>query len=261
MNILLAFKAEPDLTMLAEQAWQEAESSELNLAWVGYQAGADEQAAAEIMLKQKQHNPELDLCALTIGDVQAEPFMRRLSASGFANLTRIVLQPECDLRFSPRKIASMLARWQRQNAHSLILTGSQSSEGNNSQTGFWLAEELGWPVLAGVVDFALDTENNQLEAQIIQGDERLTCRIELPAVLIVVNDGRYSLRVPGIRQKLAASKVEINCTEMSWGADEFTHTQLKRERHQRRGIKIEGETAQEKAQQLYDKFLQGRLPR
>ena len=257
MTILLAFKAEPELTMLPEQAWNDAQHGSLDLSYAQYQGGADEQAAAEIVLRQQA---TLNLTALTVGDTHAEPFMRYLNALGFARLVRIVPPKEAELRFSPQYIAALLARWVEQHPQSLILIGSQSSEGNNSQTGFWLAEQLGWPVLAGVVDFSLDVESEQMEAVLIQNDERLQCRVQLPAVLIVMNDGRYSLRVPGIRQKLAASKAEIICAPTEQ-ANTQPDVKLKREQHRRVAQKIEGSCAQEKAQKLYDQYLRGQLSR
>ncbi len=257
MNILLAFKAEPDLSMLAEQAWRDAQSEPLDLSYVRYQSGADEQAAAEIILRQQQ---TLNLTALTVGDTHAEPFMRQLSALGFADLIRIVPPNGADLQFSPQYIATLITDWIKQHPQSLVLIGSQSGEGNNSQTGYWLAEQLGWPVLTGVVDFTLDVEKEQVEALLIQNDQRLQCRITLPAVLIVRNDGGYSLRVPGIRQKLAASKAEIICVPAAQ-IHSPTSVQLKREQHRRVAQKIEGANAREKAQKLYDNYLRERLPR
>lgn len=255
MNILLAFKAEPDFTMLPEQAWRAAQSGPLDLAYVRYQAGADEHAGAEILLRQQE---TLNLTALTVGDAHGEPFMRKLSALGFARLVRIVPPNEADLRFSPPYIAALLADWVEQLPQSLIVIGSQSSEGNNSQTGFWLAEQLGWPVLAGVVDFSLDAKQGLVEALLVQNNVRLQCRIKLPAVLIIMNDGRYSLRVPGIRQKLAASKAEIVCTPAAQ-INSQPHVKLKREPYRRAAQKIDGNSAQEKAQKLYDIYLSGKL--
>lgn len=257
MKVLLAFKAEPDLNMLAEQAWRDAQSAGLDLTYVRYQGGQDEQAGAEILLRQQ---PVLSLTALTVGNAHAEPFMRQLSALGFSTLARIVPQEGGDLCFSPQFIAGLLANWITQHPHSLVVTGSQSSEGNNAQTGFWLAEKLGWPVLTGVVDFTVDEANQQVEALLIQDGERLQMRVKLPALLMVTNDGRYSLRVSGIRQKMAASKAEIICTPAP-AVNGQANVELTREPQQaRRGEKIDGASAQVKAQKLYDTFLRRRLP-
>lgn len=258
MNILLAFKAEPDLTMLAEQEWLSAEQEPLLLSYVPVHAGMDEQAAAEIMLRQQGVN----LTALSVGDARAEPFMRQLSALGFAELVRIVPPDGADLRFAPQQIAQAIAGWHQQNPQSLIITGSQSSEGNNGQTGLWLAELLGWPVLAGVVDFTVDSVGQSVDVLIVRDNQRLRLRIKLPAVLIVVNDGRYSLRVPGIRQKLAASKAEITqVLSPELNPDPSRCRGLKLLRQQRAGVMIEGDNPAEKARLLYEHYLRERMPR
>ena len=262
MNILLAFKAEPDLSMLPEQAWQEATSGPLDLSYARYQIGLDAQVAAELALRQFTHSQAVNLAALTLGGAHSEPFLRQLNASGFSHLARLEPQSAGDLRFSPEQVADVLAQWVKQHPQALVLTGSQSSEGNNAQTGFLLAERLGWPVLAGVVDFVVDAANHQLEVELLQDGERLRCCVALPVVLIVMNDGRYSLRIPGIRQKLAASKAPIvTAPAAKHAANSSPNVVLTREHYSRRAQKIDGATPQEKARLLYENFLRERLPR
>ena len=55
MNILLAFKAEPDLSMLPEQAWQEATSGPLDLRYARSHIGLADQPAAELALRPYTH--------------------------------------------------------------------------------------------------------------------------------------------------------------------------------------------------------------
>lgn len=256
MNILLAFKAEPDLTTLPEQAWLAAESAPLDLSFIPVQAGMDEQAAAEMMLRQQN----VTLSALTVGDAKAEPFLRQLSALGFAQPIRIGTKG--DLRFATETIASAIVGWHQQNPQSLIVTGSQSSEGSNGQTAFWVAEMLGWPVLAGVVDFSVDTATHSLTATVVSENQRQRVRLKLPAVVSVVNDGCCSLRVPGIRQKLAASKVEILQLTLPALAERPARcVGLKRLRQQRAGIIIEGQNPREKVRVLFEKYLRERMTR
>ncbi|MBW6090471.1 hypothetical protein KZ770_10035 [Escherichia coli] len=58
-----------------------------------------------------------------------------------------------DLRFAPEFVARHIAEWQHQNPLDLIITGCQSSEGQNGQTPFLLAEMLGWPCFTQVGAF------------------------------------------------------------------------------------------------------------
>lgn len=55
MNILLAFKAEPDAGMLAEKEWQAAQgNSGPDVSLLRSLLGADEQAAAALLLAQRK---------------------------------------------------------------------------------------------------------------------------------------------------------------------------------------------------------------
>lgn len=56
MNILLAFKAEPDAGMLAEKEWQAAAqgNSGPDVSLLRSLLGADEQAAAALLLAQRK---------------------------------------------------------------------------------------------------------------------------------------------------------------------------------------------------------------
>ncbi len=59
----------------------------------------------------------------------------------------VLLETAADLRFAPEFVARHIAEWQHQNPLDLTITGCQSSEGQNGQTPFLLAEMLGWPWL------------------------------------------------------------------------------------------------------------------
>lgn len=78
-----------------------------------------------------------------MGDERALHWLRYLMALGFEDA--VLLETVADLRFAPEFVARHIAEWQRQNPLDLIITGCQSSEGQNGQTPFLLAEMLGWP--------------------------------------------------------------------------------------------------------------------
>ncbi len=65
----------------------------------------------------------------------------------------------------------------------LIITGCQSSEGQNGQTPFLLAEMLGWPCFTQVERFTLDAPFITLEQRTENGLR--CCRVRLPAVIAV----------------------------------------------------------------------------
>ena len=84
MNILLAFKAEPDAGMLAEKEWQAAQgNSGPDVSLLRSLLGADEQAAAALLLAQRKNGTSMSLTALSMGDERALHWLRYLMALGF----------------------------------------------------------------------------------------------------------------------------------------------------------------------------------
>ena len=79
MNILLAFKAEPDAGMLAEKEWQAAAqgNSGPDVSLLRSLLGADEQAAAALLLAQRKNGTPMSLTALSMGDERALPVRKR----------------------------------------------------------------------------------------------------------------------------------------------------------------------------------------
>jgi hypothetical protein len=65
MNILLAFKAEPDAGMLAEKEWQAAAQGKSgpDISLLRSLLGADEQAAAALLLAQRKNGTPMSLTA------------------------------------------------------------------------------------------------------------------------------------------------------------------------------------------------------
>ncbi|SPX17066.1 electron transfer flavoprotein subunit YgcR [Escherichia coli] len=85
----------------------------------------------------------MSLTALSMGDERALHWLRYLMALGFEEA--VLLETAADLRFAPEFVARHIAEWQHQNPLDLIITGCQSSEGQNGQTPFLLAEMLAGP--------------------------------------------------------------------------------------------------------------------
>jgi electron transfer flavoprotein beta subunit len=257
MNILLAFKAEPDLAMLAEKDWLAAKHQGLDTSITRPCLGEDEQAAAEMLLRQPEG---LNLTGLSIGNERADSFLRQFKALGFQRAVR--LKREGEMTFAPASVAALLAAWQQQNPQSLVLLGSRSAEGNSGQTGFYLAEQLGWPCFSQVYDFSVNQTLQQVELKqrCATGKRRLTVR--LPAVLMIESRGEYCLRTPGLRQKLAVkvSDVEVLPVE-TLGAEVATPAlvELDNPQRQRGGLIIQGSDAGEKARSLYRDWLRKRM--
>lgn len=257
MNILLAFKAEPDLSMLAQADWQAATSDETgpDRRLMRVLMGNDEQGAAELMLQAQEANPALVLNAVTLGDERALPALRNLAALGFAR-QKLLLSRQ-DTRFSPVYVARQLAMQARVQNAGLVLLGSQSSEGQNGQTAWLLAEMLGWPCLSSVCGLGVDGKGFTVECE--DHHQRSRWSVQQPAVLSVQNRGQLALRVPGMRARLAAAKVDVEqiaCKPSDMA--EMACLSLERNVMRRDAIIID-EPAPQAAKRLWDDYLADRM--
>ncbi|MFK3661502.1 electron transfer flavoprotein subunit beta/FixA family protein [Scandinavium sp. NPDC088450] len=257
MNILLAFKAEPDLAMLAEADWNAAAQGIAgpDPALMRVAMGNDEQGAAELMLLARESDPSLTLKAVTLGDTRTLPALRQLAALGFDDLT--LLQAEQDLRFSPAFVAEQLANHARKTEAGLVLLGTQSSEGQNGQTGWLLAEMLGWPCLSQVSGLSSADQGFVVECE--DTEQRSLWQVRKPAVLIVQNRGQLALRVPGMRAKMAAAKADIRqqtCQPLQ--PDLLSCKALTRSLQRREGVLIKEQTPQDSARRLWRDYLAAR---
>ncbi|VEB95614.1 Electron transfer flavoprotein small subunit [Cedecea lapagei] len=257
MNILLAFKAEPDLSMLAEKEWLAAKHKGPDISLTRPCLGEDEQAAAEILLR---HEEGLKLTAISIGSERADSFLRQFKALGFGRAVR--LRRDGELTFAPASVAALLAAWQRQNPQALVVLGSRSAEGNSGQTGFYLAEQLGWPCFSQVCDFTVNPELELVELQQRWASGKRSLTVRLPAVLMVESRGEYCLRTPGLRQKLAVKASDVEVMPAATLGDEANApfpVALEHPQRQRSGLIIQGSDAREKARILYHDWLRKRL--
>ncbi|HCQ7755191.1 electron transfer flavoprotein subunit beta/FixA family protein [Citrobacter sp. 50677481] len=257
MNILLAFKAEPDSGMLAEKDWLAATQDTCgpDTALLRSSPGTDEQAAAALLLAERRAGCEMVLTALNIGDERSLHWLRYFSALGFDKT--VLLENGADLRFAPAFIAGQIADWHYRHGADLIITGCQSSEGQNGQTPFLLAEMLGWPCFSQVTRFALEAPFISVDQRMESGLRR--CRVRLPAVIAVRQCGEVALPVPGMRQRLAAAKAEIIRQPVDIVVPQGRNClALTRPEQRRRAKIIDGATAQEKARILWRDYLRQR---
>lgn len=168
-----------------------------------------------------------------------------------------LLETAADLRFAPEFVARHIAEWQHQNPLDLIITGCQSSEGQNGQTPFLLAEMLGWPCFTQVERFTLDALFITLEQRTEHGLR--CCRVRLPAVIAVRQCGEVALPVPGMRQRMAAGKAEIIRKTVAAEMPAMQCLQLARAEQRRGATLIDGQTVAEKAQKLWQDYLRQRM--
>ncbi len=242
--------------MLAEKEWQAAAqgNSGPDVSLLRSLLGADEQAAAALLLAQRKNGTPMSLTALSMGDELALHWLRYLMALGFEEA--VLLETAAD-PLQQEFVARHIAEWQRQNPLDLIITGCQSSEGQNGQTPFLLAEMLGWPCFTQVERFTLDALFITLEQRTEHGLR--CCRVRLPAVIAVRQCGEVALPVPGMRQRMAAGKAEIIRKTVAAEMPAMQCRQLARAEQRRGATLIDGQTVAEKAQKLWQDYLRQRM--
>jgi electron transfer flavoprotein alpha/beta subunit len=207
MNILLAFKAEPDAGMLAEKDWQAAalDTCGPDVSLLRSAIGADEQAAAALLLAQRNAGCEMTLTALSIGDERALHWLRYFAALGFEQ--PVLLETAADLRFAPSFIAGQIADWQRQPRRGADRNRLSEQRGAEWPDAVFAGGNAGWPCFSQVERFTLEPPFAVVEQRTTSGIRR--CRVRLPAVIAVRQCGEVALPVPGMRQRLAAAKADI----------------------------------------------------
>lgn len=163
--------------------------------------------AVEAALLVRDHYPETQITAFTLGRIPCEAALRVGLAQG---VDRAILL--CDDAFEGSDTlatARILAAAVRRVEPELVLCGARSSDGNTGQVGPQLGELLGIPVLTSVVSLELEDEGRSILAQRRVGQGyRLLERVSLPA-LCAVETGANRPRYPPLRSILRSQRAPI----------------------------------------------------
>lgn len=273
MRIAVCFKTIPEFEMLTEQDWQVGDGYAVDVRFARQSFNCFDESALELALKLSDRLKSLDrpveLTALTIDDEQAERFLKQLFAVQYDHAVRLDWGRPLDLRFDPLAVARLIAAYVEQiGGQQLLFLGRQGAEGDNGQTGFLAAERLGWPCIREVVDVAVVEPSGWLKVTSRLEAGTLVQTVTPPLVLVIGNTPHSPyLRVPTIKQKLAAAKREIavlSGADLGFEPDrptgnDKTLVHLERRRNERRCIWLEGEDSRQKAQRLFDSYLKERL--
>lgn len=123
MNILLAFKVESDVGMLAEKEWQAAVQgkSGSDISLLRSLFGVDEQVVVALLLAQRKNGTSMFLIALSMGDERVLYWLRYFMVFGFEEV--VLLETAVDLRFASEFVVRYIVEWQYQNSLDLIIIG------------------------------------------------------------------------------------------------------------------------------------------
>lgn len=264
MNILVCFKAVPDLESLAGSDWQPDDRFWIETRYVKTVLNLQDESALELTLKFRDKAEamglEVKLEALFLGQASADSIFRTLAALKFDRLTR--LASEADLRFNPEKVAGQLCSFIRRNKpYGLIIMGGRSADGDNAAVPFLTAEMLGLPCLSQISAFSPRSDSS-IEAAAATDEGEMSLMVTTPLVLAVGNAPSSCLRVPTLKDRLSYGKNKIEILplyeEEYSGDQKLKLISLEREESRRAGEIIDGPSPAAKAALIYDRYLRGR---
>jgi electron transfer flavoprotein alpha/beta subunit len=268
MKIAVCFKTIADFGRLSGEEWAWDQHLFVDTSFVRRVFNCFDESALEMALQlsgtSKIRSGTAELTALTIDDQQGDLFLKHLAAVGYHHVVRIQCDPRVDLRFNSSAIAGLLSSYVRQEGHQVVFLGMQGGEGDNGQTGFIVAERLGWPCIREVSAVAMADSSNSLKVTSRIDGATLVQTIKLPVVLIAGHcpDTPY-LRVPSLKQKLKAKKRSVTLisnTELGLDNDTLVDTDktligLQRPQVNRHCVFLKGENARELAKRLYNEYV------
>ena len=268
MKIAVCFKAIADYGRLSEKDWAWDDRHLVDTSFVRRVFNCFEESALEMALKlagRSQDGPgTAELTALTVDDRRGDLFLKHLSAVGYHRVVRIQCAEGIDLRFNAAAISELIAAYIQREGHQLVFLGRQGGAGDNGQTGFLVAERLGWCCIREVTAVVRHGSSDRLKVTSRIEGATLVQTVQLPLVLIAGHspDTPY-LRLPTLRQRLDAKKKPVTLisgTQLGFDNGALidsgkTLIDLQRLQANRSCVFLKGNTAREQARQLYDQYL------
>ncbi|MBF0441050.1 MAG: hypothetical protein HQK54_04030 [Oligoflexales bacterium] len=271
MKIAVCFKTTIDWSTLGEGDWvvhggQKFPDTRFARALFGCYDESALELAIKISGEARHLSASSRLSALTVDGSPGDLFLRHLLALPYDRAIRISCDDSQDLRFNPTATSLLISRYvEKMGGDELVLLGKQGGIGENGQTGYLVAERLGWPCVRDVMNVTLDGAGRLKVTSMVDGGT-LIQSISLPVVLIVGNTPDHAyLRVPTLKEKLAGSKkaiLRVSLADLDLDNNALTESdrlllELKRQKTGRTLKMIDGRTPAEKAKYLFEHFLKG----
>jgi electron transfer flavoprotein beta subunit len=172
MKILLCASKTPDTTTKINFS---ADKKSLDASGVQFILNPyDDHGLARAMDLKEKHNAQLTV--IHVGDISAEPILRRCLAIGADEAILINANPS-----DSYYVATQIAEAIKGENFDLIMTGRESIDFNGNAVADMLAEELGIPSVAYVTDIEINGTTATLKRFIDGGEEKLT--VNLPVVI------------------------------------------------------------------------------
>ncbi|MFC1609963.1 electron transfer flavoprotein subunit beta/FixA family protein [Myxococcota bacterium] len=195
MNILVLVKSVPEV---AEAELEINDDGGLETEDLVFGINEWDNFAVEEAIRVKEADGAT-VAVLTVGDDEAEDVLRRALAMGADEA--IHLNDEAFADSDPATVAHLVAAAINDQSFDLILTGVQSADANNAQTGVLLAQRLGLPYATLATRIEMQGDGLVVHRE-LESDTEERVELGLPAVVTVqsgINQPRY-VSVMGIRK-------------------------------------------------------------
>ena len=214
MKIAVCFKIVPDFEEVPIEEW--SSESGPDFTYVKKMYGCFDEAALEtaLCLKDscKQSNIDVETVAVTAGvsdGAVSESLLRGLFAAGFDD---VVILKETD-PFDPECTASVLAQWFCEHPVDLLFTGRSTGPNDSGLVPFYLARELGLPIIGEVTETKWDDgvvltrkeSSGRIQSEAVQ-TAKDEAKADLPCVVTVGDSETPILRLFPLKARMEARK-------------------------------------------------------
>ena len=242
MKILVAVKRVIDYNVKVRV---KADQSGVELANVKMSMNPFDEIGVEEALRLREAGKAEEVVAVSLGVQQCQETIRTALAMGADR--GILVQTDAELE--PLAVAKLMKALVEREQPGLVITGKQSIDGDNTQTGQMLAALLGWPQGTFAYRIDIGDDGMDLTREIDGGLE--TIRLRMPAVVTTdlrLNEPRFA-SLPNI---MRAKKKPIDTfTPEDLGVDITPRvTTLKVEEPPRRDAGVRVESASELVDKL-----------
>lgn len=146
------------------------------------------------------------ITALTVGQAEVEPTLRKALAMGADDAIRVNADPK-----DAFNVASQIAEVAKSNAYDVIITGRESIDYNGGQVGEMISEILDIPSVSGVNKLELEGNKATLQREIDGGFETIEC--DFPLVLSGQKGIAAEPKIPAMRGIMMARKKPLQVVE------------------------------------------------
>lgn len=168
-----------------------------------------DELAVEEAVRIRESGLAAEVYCVSAGDGRGNEAVRRGLAMGADSA--FLVDDAVLANADPLTIARTLAALVEREGYDLVLAGKQSTDDESGLVAAMVAELLGIPCVAGVVELELEEGSARVVRE--QPDGKETLRVPLPAVL-TAEKGLNTPRVPQVMGVMKAMKVQVPTVEL-----------------------------------------------